>query len=54
MGKADPLFETAVEIGRKYSVILLDEFQVTDIADAMIIRRLFQILWEHGLILIVG
>ena len=50
---SDPLLETAKEISLKYSVVLLDEFQVTDIADAMILKRFFEILWAHGTVLVV-
>ena len=49
---ADPLLETAIEIGKETMVIFLDEFQVTDIADAMILKRLFELCWQMGVILV--
>ena len=50
--KIDPLFQTARKISEKNRVIFLDEFQVTDIGDAMIMKRLFEIFWKCGVILI--
>lgn len=50
--KEDPLLETAIEISSSSFCIFLDEFQVTDIADAMIIKRLFEMLWSQGVVLI--
>lgn len=47
------MFETAVAIAQNTRVIFLDEFQVTDIADAMIMRKVFDIFWKSGTILIV-
>ncbi|MBI1301731.1 MAG: cell division protein ZapE [Alphaproteobacteria bacterium] len=37
---------------RKSSILCFDEFHVTDITDAMILGRLFKILFEHGLIVV--
>lgn len=49
--KQDPLFETATAFAKETRVLFLDEFQVTDIADAMILRRAFDLFWDSGLIL---
>ena len=49
LGKGDSTRDTvamfAADIADKTSVLCLDEFQVTDVADAMIIRRLLDQLW---------
>ena len=42
----------AAEIAENTSVLCLDEFQVTDVADAMIIRRLLDQLWVRGVTLV--
>lgn len=52
MKSTDPLLETAIEVGREYMCIFLDEFQVTDIADAMVLKRLFELLWQMGVVLV--
>ncbi|MGF6771168.1 cell division protein ZapE [Paraburkholderia sp. GAS199] len=47
-GTADPLDELARRIARRYRLICFDEFHVSDIADAMILYRLLDKLFENG------
>lgn len=47
-GMADPLDEVARRIARRYRLICFDEFHVSDIADAMILYRLLDRLFEYG------
>lgn len=48
----DPLVEVADDISKGCRVLALDEFFVTDVADAMVLHRLFDRLWDNGLVLI--
>lgn len=50
----DSLFQTGSEIATSTRLLCLDEFQVTDIGDAMVMRRLFNIMWKYRLILVVN
>jgi protein AFG1 len=44
----DPLVQIGREIREESRVLCFDEFQVTDIADAMILKRLFGAIWKNG------
>lgn len=44
----DPLVQIGRELRKESRVLCFDEFQVTDIADAMILKRLFMGIWEAG------
>jgi len=48
----DPLLKVAGEIAEQTRVLCFDEFFVADIADAMILGRLFEALFKHNITLI--
>ncbi|XP_057495656.1 uncharacterized protein LOC130780652 [Actinidia eriantha] len=51
-GVADPLEVVAGEISDESILLCLDEFMVTDVADALILNRLFRHLFSNGVILV--
>ena len=51
-GQEDPLIVIARELARQVRLLCLDEFQVTDITDAMLMRRLLEGLFEQGVVLV--
>jgi len=52
-GNGDALSTLAEKIKISYRILCFDEFHVTDIADAMILGRLFSKLFELGVVLII-
>lgn len=49
---ADPIPVIARQIANEATLLCFDELQVTDIADAMVLTRLFKVLFEQGVIVV--
>ena len=52
-GEADPMLKVAERIAKDVRLLCFDEFHVSDIADAMILGRLLDGLFEQGVILVM-
>ncbi len=51
-GEQDPLKHIAKKVSVKNRLLCLDEFMVTDIADAMILYRLLKHLYQQGVVIV--
>lgn len=47
----DTILTVGNNLSKDLSVFCIDEFQVLDIADAMILKRLFEAFWDNHVIL---
>jgi cell division protein ZapE len=52
-GQEDPLDVISTEIAHELRLLAFDEFHVADIADAMILARLLELLIEKGVVLVM-
>src|SRR5687767_6856892 len=52
-GEEDPLQRISDDIARELRLLAFDEFHVSDIADAMILARLLELLIEKGVVLVM-
>jgi cell division protein ZapE len=52
-GQEDPLEAISTQIAREVRLLAFDEFHVSDIADAMILARLLELLIARGVVLVM-
>jgi len=52
-GETDPLYKIAKSLSKEILILCFDEFYVSDITDAMLLGRLFEALFVHGVTLVL-
>jgi len=48
----NPIIQIAQQLSTEVTLLCIDEFQVTDVADAMILSQLFGELWRNGVVVV--
>ena len=50
--EANPIYRVGMQLSNELSVLCFDEFQVTDVADALMLSQLFSVLFSRGTVVV--